>query len=176
MGFLRRLLGIEVTTDVLELLTSQHDEVDALFAALEEGKGNRRALFTELADKLAAHAVVEEKVFYPAVMAKDTDKMLKESVEEHLSIKRVLADLIAMRPDDDAFLPKLKVLKEQVSHHAHEEEEKKLFPKVRAMMSTDERAALGNELLVMFEELMLSHPYKNVHAETAAAASLPPLR
>jgi hemerythrin superfamily protein len=176
MGFLRRLFGIEVTTDVLELLSAQHDEVDALFEAIEQGKGNRRALFTELADKLAAHAAVEEKLFYPAVMAKTTGDLLKESVEEHLSIKRVLADLIAMRVDDDHFLAKLKVLKEQVSHHAHKEEEDKLFPKVRAMTTADERAALGNELLVMFEELMTSHPYKNVPAETEAAAPLPPAR
>ena len=173
MGFLRKLFGIEVTTDVLELLESQHQEVDALFAAIEQGTGDRRALFTELADKLAAHAAVEEKVFYPAVMAKVTGDLLKESVEEHLSIKRVLADLISLRVDDEQFLPKLKVLKEQVSHHAHEEEESKLFPKVRSMMSVDERAALGNELLVMFEELMTTHPYRNVPAETAVAAQLP---
>jgi hemerythrin superfamily protein len=173
MGFLRKLFGIEVTTDVLELLASQHQEVDALFAAIEEGKGNRRVLFTELADKLAAHATVEEKLFYPAVMTKDTDDLLKESVEEHLSIKRLLADLIGMRVDDEQFLPKLQVLKEQVSHHAHKEEEAKLFPKVKSMMSTDERAALGNELLVMFEELMRSHPYKSVRAETDAPAPLP---
>ena len=176
MGFLRKLFGTEVTTDVLELLTSQHKEVDALFEAIEQGQGNRRALFTELADKLAAHATVEEKLFYPAVMAKNTNDLLKESVEEHLSIKRVLADLIAMRVDDDQFLAKLKVLKEQVSHHAHKEEEDELFPKVKSMMTSDERAALGNELLVMFEELMTSHPYKNVPAETDAAAPLPPVR
>ena len=173
MGFLRKLFGIEVTTDVLELLSSQHKEVDALFEAIEQGKGNRRVLFTELADKLAAHAPVEEKLFYPAVMAKETGDLLKESVEEHLSIKRVLADLIAMKVDDDQFLAKLKVLKEQVSHHAHKEEEQKLFPKVKSLLSADERAALGNELLVMFEDLMTSHPYKNVPAETDKAAELP---
>ena len=176
MGFLRKLFRREVTTDVLELLASQHMEVDALFEAIEKGKGNRRALFTELADKLAAHATVEEKLFYPAVMAKKTDDLLKESVEEHLSIKRVLADMIAMRVDDDHFLAKLKVLKEQVSHHAHKEEEAKLFPKVKSMMTSDERAALGNEVLVMFEDLMLSHPYRNVPAETDEAAPLPRAR
>ena len=174
MGFLRRLFGIEVTTDVLELLTAQHAELDELFAAIEEGKGSRRALFLQLADKLAAHATVEEKVFYPAVMAKGTADQLNEAVQEHLSIKRILADLLALAVDNPEFLPKLKVLKEQVSHHAHEEEERRLFPKVRAMMSTDERAGLGNELLVMFEELVAAHPYKNVPAETDAAAPLPP--
>ena len=177
MDFIRRLLGKDVTTDVLELLTEQHTEVDALIAALENGEGNRRAVFTELADKLAAHMTVEEKLFYPAIVAKDTKEELAEAVEEHLGIRRVLADLIMMDLDDDAtFIAKLSVLKEQVSHHAHEEEEKTLFPQVKKLLSSDERAALGNELLVMFEELLEMHPMRNVPDETAAAAKLPSLR
>jgi len=66
------------------------------------------------------------------------------------------------------------VLKEEVSHHAHEEEEGKLFPELRAAMSADELAALGNEYLVLFETLMQSHPYKNVPSEIQEAAPLPP--
>lgn len=176
MGILRNLFGPDTTTDVVELLASQHKEVDALFERIEKRDGDRGALFTELADKLAAHATVEEKVFYPAVMARETSELLKESVQEHLSIKRMLADLIMLDPRDGEFDGKLKVLKEQVTHHAHEEEEDKLFPKVRDMFSADERAAIGNEVLVMFEELMQSHPYKNVPSEIDAAAELPPVR
>lgn len=176
MGLLRKLFGKGTTTDVLELLESQHKEVDELIARIENRDGNVRSLFTQLADKLAAHATVEEKLFYPAVMAKDTEGQLREAVEEHLSIKRLLADLISLTPGDDAFFAKLKVLKEQIGHHAHKEEEQKLFPKVKDLLSDDERAALGNELLVMFEELMQSHPYKNVPAETRSAARLPSVR
>jgi len=173
MGTLRATK--DTTTDVLELLTAQHQEVDDLIEKLERGDGDRRALFTELADKLAAHATVEEKIFYPSVMNEETNELLHESVEEHLAIKRVLSDLITMKVDDDEFEAKLSVLKEEVSHHAHDEEEDKLFPKLRASMSSDELAALGNEVLVMFEKLMQTHPYKNVPGETQAAAPLPPV-
>ena len=176
MGIFRKLFGKTTTTDILEVLTMQHTEVDELIAALEKGRGNKRALFTELADKLAAHATAEEQVFYPAILAKQTEGQLHEAVEEHLSLKRLLADLIALSPDADAFAPKLKVLKEQLQHHAHKEEEGKLFPKVKKLFGADERAAIGNEYLVMFEELMLSHPYKHVPAEIDAAAELPSLR
>jgi len=162
------------STDVLQLLTSQHTEVDKLFEKIEQGAGDRVALLTELADKLAAHATVEEKIFYPAVMAKSTTDKLHESVEEHLQIKRVLADLIAMAPGDENFKAKIKVLKEDVSHHAHEEEEDKLFPMLRSSMSADQLAAIGNDTLAMFEDLMKGHPSKNVPRETAAAAPLPP--
>jgi len=173
MGILSRFFGKQVTTDVVELLTAQHTEVDELFEQIEKAQGNKRQLFTELADRLAAHATVEEQLFYPAVMARDTEDLLKESVEEHLSMKRLLADLIALPVDDEQFDAKLSLLKEQITHHAHVEEERKLFPKVKAMFSLDQRAALGNELLVMFEQLMQSHPYKNVPSEIEAAAPLP---
>jgi len=176
MGFFRRILGKDTTTDVLELLASQHKEVDQLIVKLEHGSGPRRALLTQLADRLAAHATVEEKLFYPAVMTRDTDDMLHEAVEEHLGIKRLLADMLEVRLDDDSFQAKLAVLKEQVTHHAHEEEEAHLFPKVKSILSADERAALGNEVLVMFEELMQGHPSQNVPRETGAAAELPRAR
>lgn len=176
MGIFRKLFGKDTTTDVLELLAEQHKEVDELIAKLEHGSGPRRALLIQLADRLAAHATVEEKVFYPAVMAKDTQDQLHEAVEEHLSIKRLLADMIDMRLDDYPFDAKLTVLKEQVRHHAHQEEEGELFPRVKDLLSADERAALGNEVLVMFEELMQGHPSQQVPHETAAAAKLPSLR
>src|SRR6187551_3630602 len=142
MDFFRKLFGRDVGTDVLEILTSQHLEVDMLFERIEKRDGNRRVLFTELADRLAAHATVEEKIFYPAVMAKETEDLLRESVQEHLSLKRLIADLIVLRVDDEEFEAKLTVLKEQVTHHAHKEEEAKLFPKVKRLLSRDELAAL----------------------------------
>ncbi|MEO7733663.1 MAG: hemerythrin domain-containing protein [Kofleriaceae bacterium] len=175
MGIISKIFGEPMSTDVLDLLTAQHTEVDGLFERLEHGEGNRRATLIELGDKLAAHATVEEKIFYPAVMAKETHDLLHESVEEHLAIKRVLADLLAPGIDDDSFKAKLSVLKEEVSHHAHREEEKKLFPMVKKLMNDDERAALGNEVLAMFEELMPSHPSAHVPEETRTAAPLPPL-
>jgi hemerythrin superfamily protein len=176
MGMIKKMLGREMSTDVLDLLTAQHADVDALFEQLMDNQGSdRRAAFSELANKLAAHATVEERIFYPAVMTRDTHALLHESVEEHLAIKRVLADLLALRLDDESFAAKLKVLKESVAHHAHEEEENKLFPLVKDAMTGDERGALGNEVLVMFEDLMQAQPSASVPAETKMAASLPPL-
>jgi iron-sulfur cluster repair protein YtfE (RIC family) len=175
MGIIGRLFGEKMSTDVLELLTSQHTEVDQLFERLANGDGDRRATLIELGDKLGAHAAVEESLFYPAVMARETNDLLHESVEEHLEIKRVLADLLTMKVDEDSFKAKLAVLKENVSHHAHKEEEAKLFPLVRKAMNADERAALGNEVLARFEELMKTHPARNIPNETKAPAPLPPV-
>jgi len=109
--------------NALDLLTEQHEEVDSLIQRIEASEGDaKEVLFQELADKVAAHAKIEEKIFYPAVMAKQTEEMLLESVEEHLAVKRVLADLIELDPNDDQFDAKLAVMKHQLEHHAHEEE------------------------------------------------------
>lgn len=161
--------------DVLELLASQHQEVDALIEQLENKQGDLRAAFMELADKLAAHATVEERIFYPASMTEDTSELLHESVEEHLGVKRLLADMLTMELSSEEFDAKLSVLKEMVSHHAHEEEEGELFPKLRKQMDADQRAALGNEVLALFEQLMTKHPARNIPAETKQAAPLPSL-
>jgi hemerythrin superfamily protein len=165
------------TIDVLELLASQHDEVDQLIEQLERGSGDRAQLFAELADKLAAHATVEEKIFYPAAMYPNTSELLHESVEEHLSIKRLLADMLDLDPeaDEDRFEAALSMLKEQVTHHAREEEEAKLFPKLRRLMTEDERAAIGNEVLAMFETLIEQQPRRQVPSETSEPAPLPHL-
>jgi len=162
------------TIDALELLTSQHDEVDELIGKIEDSDSisDKEALFRELADKLAAHATTEEQLFYPTVMGEDTCGNLLEATEEHLAIKRVLADMLDMEVDDDRFDAKLAVLKEEVRHHARDEEEGKLFPIVREMFSADELAGLGNECMALFEELLQHEPRMNVSDEIAAAAPL----
>lgn len=163
------------TIDALELLRMQHQEVEDLIEELEDSEDpeEKRELFQQLADKVAAHATIEEKLFYPSVLAADTQEQLVESTEEHLSVKRLLADMLELDVEDEHFDAKLSVMKEQIRHHAHDEEEGMLFPKVRRMWSRDELAALGNELLAMYEMLMeRGEPRRAVPAELDQAAPL----
>lgn len=165
------------TFDAIDLLESQHDAVDALIGKIEKANDDQKAtLFQQLADNLAAHAKIEETIFYPNVMARQTEDLLLESTEEHLSIKRVLADMLATDVTDARFDALLTVLKEQVRHHARDEEEKELFPKVRKLMSKDELAALGGELIAKFESIIDTHPSKGVPDETSCPAPLPKVR
>jgi hemerythrin superfamily protein len=163
------------TIDVLEILESQHTEVNQLIKDLERGRGDRAALFAELADKVAAHSAVEEKIFYPAAMAVSTEELLHEFVEDHLTVKRVLADLMEMDPDDEDgdFDQTLALLKDEFRRHSFDEEEDKLFPRVARMMTEEERAGLGNEVLAMFEWLIDQEPRRDVPRETSAPAPLP---
>ncbi len=162
------------TTDALELLTQQHDEVEDLIADLEasDDAEEKLELFQQLADKIAAHSAIEEKLFYPSVMTDDTEEQLLEATEEHLAVKRVLADMLAMEATDDRFDAKLSVLKESIRHHARDEEEGKLFPVLRKLFSNDELAGLGNDLLAMFEELIDAQPRNEVPMQTREPAPL----
>ena len=51
-----------------------------------------------------------------------------------------------MASDSEKFEPKLKVLQENVEHHAEEEEEGKMFPKLRNLMNKQQLEELGAEL------------------------------
>lgn len=158
----------------MELLKQQHDEVDEMMAQLEGAidRERKREIFAKLADALAAHAKIEETLFYPAVLRGQTDQILLESAEEHLAIKRVLADLVDMDVEDDNFDAKLNVMKEEIRHHAREEEEGKLFPEVKKILSDDDLEALGGELTRMFVELTEDDARLDVRNETDRAAPI----
>jgi hemerythrin superfamily protein len=161
--------------NAIEMLTRQHREMEGAFEALmSETPEGRGKLFERVADTLMSHILVEERHFYPAVNAKKTEDILLESLEEHLSLKRVLADLVALSPDDPHFEPKLHVLKEQSEHH-HKEEEEHLFPKVKKLLARDELEALGEQMRAAQSELLAESPRNQVAEQTDAASEIPGL-
>jgi hemerythrin superfamily protein len=163
----------EKDVNAIELLESQHREVEELFQQLEDNEDDETAeqIFIQLADKLAAHAKIEELHFYPAVKAAQTEDILKESVEEHLAAKRTIADLLDMDASDEQFEAKCKVLQEQIEHHV-EEEETELFPKVKKLLSEDQLVALAQEMLATFAELEGKDPRLEVPKEIGEAAPI----
>src|SRR5688500_20212022 len=129
--------------DAIKFLIDQHRKLEAQMKTAvdaQEPKA-RAASLARVGDDLTKHITSEEELFYPAVRAKRTEDILLESLEEHLSLKRVLADLLALAPGDDKFEPKLHVLVEQAEHH-HEEEEEHLFPKAGKILAAAQLDAL----------------------------------
>jgi len=157
----------------IDMLESQHREVEKLFEAFEKApKGQQRKIFLQIADKLAVHAAIEEKHFYPAARNEDTEDLLLESAEEHLSVKRVIADLLKLDEKDETFEAKVTTLKEQVEHHV-EEEENELFPQVEDLLDEDTLEALEQEMTATQEDLLAKgNPRDQVPAETGEAAPI----
>ena len=162
--------------NAIDLLEQQHREVEELFEEFEEaGEGavkTKERLCREISDALAVHAEIEEKLFYPESRQENTEEILRESVEEHLAMKRIVADLVETGPEDEQFEAKMKVLQEQVEHHV-EEEEGELFPKVKKMLGEEELEDLGVVMEDMAEDLKSAGaPRESVPAETGSAAPL----
>ena len=157
--------------DAVEFLVRHHRQLESQFKVLKNAETIDKKLFNKMADELAAHITVEEELFYPAVKAKRTEDILLESLEEHLSLKRVLADLVELSADATKFSPKLHVLAEQAEHH-HEEEEENLFPKVKKCLDSDALASLGSRMETRMQELVDQAARKQVAAQTDDSASL----
>jgi hemerythrin-like domain-containing protein len=162
--------------DAIKLLTKQHREVEKLFEQFEQAsdgaKKTRLQLCQKIGDALAVHATIEEKIFYPATKAARTEELLKEAVEEHLSAKRIIADLVRRDELDEQTDAKMSVLKEQIEHHV-EEEEKELFPKARRLLDAERLEDLGEEMEQLATELMQQgEPRRQVPDETGDAAPI----
>lgn len=158
--------------NAIDLLTSQHREMEKKLGALKEAKPPSREDFIRMADELAAHITVEEELFYPAVKRERTEDILLESLEEHLSLKRVLADLLDLKTDEAKFEPKLHVLAEQAEHH-HKEEEEHLFPKVRKLFDASRLEALGAEMEERMKLLRRNDVSQEIPDQIEDSAPLP---
>jgi hemerythrin superfamily protein len=134
--------------DALELLKQDHQKVKELFEQAEEAEAeDQQEIFQQIKTELETHARIEETVFYPAVQEHEELKdMVLESLEEHKQIKTLLREMENLASDSEKFEPKLKVLMENVEHHAEEEEEGKMFPKLRQIMGKQKLEQLGADL------------------------------
>jgi hemerythrin superfamily protein len=135
--------------DALELLKTDHETVKELFKKAEKSKDEKqqKQLFEKIEAELETHTHIEETIFYPAVGQTDELKdMVLESLEEHKQVKTLLREMENLISDSEKFEPKLKVLMENVEHHAEEEEEGKMFPKIRKLMNAEKLERLGKEL------------------------------
>ncbi len=145
--------------DALALLTADHNEARAIFKKYEDlgdrANASKKKLATEVCNALTVHATIEEEIFYPALrtQGKEFQDMLDEAEVEHAGAKELIAQIEAMDPEDDLYDAKVKVLGEQIDHHATEEEDE-MFPKVRKTKL--DLVAMGEALQARKEELMAS--------------------
>jgi hemerythrin superfamily protein len=143
-------------TDAIDLLKKDHEAVEDLFDQFEDAKENENdddmaTLVASLCSALTVHAQIEEELFYPAIRElPEAAEMIDEAAVEHQMIKDLVSQLEAMRPGDDLFEAKVKVLSEYVKHHV-KEEEGEIFPEARD--SDIDFEALGKQLAARQAEL-----------------------
>jgi hemerythrin superfamily protein len=140
--------------DAIKLLKDDHRQVKTWFKQYEklDDEVEKEALAQNICAALTVHAKIEEEIFYPALRKNIDDvELLDEAEVEHAAAKQLIAEILAMSPQDQLYDAKVKVLGEYVMHHVQEEEQD-MFPEARE--SEVDLEALGVKLSKRKAELM----------------------
>jgi hemerythrin superfamily protein len=135
------------------MIRQDHKKVEGLFRKVEQTKGAqaKRRLAENAMAELEIHAALEEEIFYPAVKKEvDDGSMVQEAIQEHQTVKQLIAELKGMGEADGEFESQFSQLVENVQHHV-EEEENEMLPKVED--SELDLNALGAEMSERRQEL-----------------------
>ena len=138
--------------DALSLLTADHNRVRGLFARFQSAEeSGDTAQMAELApiilEELEVHATIEEEIFYPTVSeaSEEIRDVVAEGIEEHHVVEQLGEEVKALPPGDETWAAKMKVMIENVEHHA-EEEETELWTLVRKALDAEALKQLGEQL------------------------------
>lgn len=143
--------GEQPAQDALELIKSDHREVDALFEKALDDKtpsAQRRRAIAQIMAALTVHAAMEEAIFYPALRkagGKDERDSVLEAAEEHGLVKDLIAKIESSRGRDETLNAKVTVLKEIVHHHV-KEEESEMFDEARRVLGKERLEDLGAQM------------------------------
>lgn len=143
--------------DPIVLLETDHRRFEELLKRGEETteravKGRARLLKT-LRVALDMHELIEEKILYPALEPHaEARAIVLEGQQEHHVADLLVQELRTLAKDDERWGAKFKVLKESLEHHI-EEEEKRMFPTARGVMSREELLDLGARMKAMKAEI-----------------------
>ena len=143
--------------DALKLLKQDHDEVKTMLSDLEDTTERAVKTRTEglatLKAELEVHELIEEEIFYPALKEHPKTKDLAlEGYEEHHVVDMVMGEIEGIAPNDETWMAKFTVMKENLEHHI-EEEEGEMFEQARKVFDDDELGKLGDRMQARKEEL-----------------------
>jgi hypothetical protein len=139
----------------ITLLKKDHREVEGWFDEYEqlEEDSEKLALFNQIALALKVHTQIEEEILYPEERGDVEDDLLDEAYVEHDGAKKLIAEIEAMKPSDDFYDAKVKVLGEYIKHHVKEEEQPGgVF--AQAKKGEEDLEEMGKRLKARKEELM----------------------
>ena len=163
--------------DVISVIQNDHREVEALFAQYASATDNaeRRRVADTIRQELSKHATAEEILVYPAVRraAEGGGQEAGHAIDEHQEIKRVLADLDKLQPDDAQHGAKVQELEQVVSHHVAEEEGSVLAT-LAAGTDPDRLEKMG-DLFQRMKPLLPTHPHPSVPGTATAQLLAGPL-
>ena len=139
--------------DVIEILSTDHREVETMFAELEtimaaQGgayEERRRDLVDQITIELVRHSVAEEVAVYPKVKEKVSEEEAERAKREHAEAEETMKRLESLDPDDAEFEVEVRKLMGEIRQHVAEEEGE-MFPRMREVLTKDELTDLGKRV------------------------------
>jgi len=146
--------------DATVMLSRDHEQIRRLLDELGEAASagafaRKKEIFRVLKAALHLHAVLEEEVFYPAVMKLRSSwakEAVREALEEHQAVDSIVAELDQMEPEDGQYDAKVHGLRASVEHHLGEEE-RAMFVEARNHLTDDRLQALGRRMVSLLEKM-----------------------
>lgn len=159
--------------DAIAYLEHQHREVEELFRQLEgaDAEDRRAAILRTIADGLAIHTAIEEHHLYPSARPRLADDISDGTMDDHRDLKRILSDIVDVSVGDPSFDGKLKELRREVERHV-QNEERKLFPKLRRVFSSAELASLTQRMRAEQATLEGTEPRLRIYPDQAPNTAL----
>jgi hemerythrin-like domain-containing protein len=144
--------------DVVDMIMSDHREVERLFGVLKNEPEKRRLALPTLSALLTAHTRAEEAEVYPVARkeAEEGDE-IAAGQQEHLQAERLLQRLHATDPDSTKFDSILEQLTEAIKHHI-DEEENTILPGLRNQLDHERLQRLGQAFAASREEHIGERP------------------
>jgi len=143
--------------DPVVLLEADHRRFEELLeqgiATTERGTKRRSELLETLTASLKVHEAIEEQILYPALKPyAESHDIVLEGYQEHHVADLLVRELRRLAKDDERWGAKFKVLEESLAHHI-EEEERKMFPIARAVLTNEDLSALGMRMKALKADL-----------------------
>jgi len=162
--------------DVVDLLLTQHAQIEELFLLVTGGEGDiRRDAFGDLVRMLAVHETAEEEVIHPLsrTLPGGNDDMIDERLDEEREAKETLKTLIEAGIDADGFDEGVLLLRKSVLEHARHEERYE-FPRLRQHVPPDRLRLLAGAVRAA-EAAAPTRPHPGAESATANAVAGVPL-
>ncbi|MFG2989388.1 hemerythrin domain-containing protein [Streptomyces sp. NPDC048257] len=136
--------------DVIQELTTDHHEVEELFAKIQRaplGDPRRKEYADQVTIELVRHSVAEEAYLYPAVRkhVPGGDAMADRELEDHSAAERTMKELEGCAADDPRFETLMSRLMAEIRAHVADEETN-LFPQLRAHCTNETLGELGDKV------------------------------
>lgn len=132
--------------DVVDLIISDHRELQRLFDELRTDRDKRANLAPVMTNLLYAHSRAEEQEVYPAARDAGGEDDVEHSQREHLEADQLAEKLCGLDPLGDEFDDTLGQLIDAVTHHIGEEEES-VLPHMRDRMKDQRLQELADRFL-----------------------------